>query len=91
MDAQILIAVAAIAAPVGFIATIYVLFFRHATAKSLHPDAEKIVWADVCDAHRERVEDALKAHGQRISELKDDIQRQFRETKQLIRNGGKDG
>lgn len=73
---------------VGFVVGCYVWCSRHINNRRKHPCADDLVYKDVCESERHRLEDCmesgLKNVDMRIGELKIDVKDGFREVKKLI-------
>lgn len=75
---------------IGAIVGIYGWFLKHISASRRHPCADNIVFQDVCDAEKKRLEDCIegevKRSEQRHTELRQDMKDGFAEIKELIKN-----
>ena len=89
MDVKLIIALIGI---FGAIIGVYVWVARHITARKKHPCADNVVYRDVCESERRRIDDCIEGAErrteQRFKEVKDDMRNGFNEVKELIKNGG---
>ena len=91
-----IIALAETAAMVGMVAGAYVAIIgvvwkmsAHTSDRNHHPDAEHLVYRDTCEAKREAMKTGIGNNGDRIRELKEYMQDEFKEIKSLIKDGSR--
>lgn len=73
------------------IAGVYGWLLKHLSNTKKHPCKDDIVFKDVCESERKRLDDCIetvvKRSDERHKELKEDMKAEFAEVKELIRNG----
>lgn len=87
MDTKLIVALIGI---FGAIIGVYVWVARHIAARKKHPCSDDLVFRDVCESERRRIDDCLEGAErrteQRFKEVKEDMKTGFTEVKDLIRN-----
>ncbi len=72
---------------------VYLWVARHITNSNRHPSRKDIVFKDVCESEKKRIEDCIESEAKLSKERFDTLVKKvddgFRDIKVLIRNGGR--